>query len=462
MKSWIIGHGGPVCLREWVAINILRLALAVMSAVVAFVTFIAMDGIFIGVAHAQQSAGQSSGISDDPDDGKNILREIQERRRAEERNALIPRSPLGRLRDGIDRGKERLYEATRLKLGFAFNHLYQEFSDALPREDHGGTSSDFDILGSWELVHQGKPDQGELFFGIEGRWDYGTIAPQTLSGVALGSLIQTANAFTNYVPTFIVRNLYWEQGTPKAGWVYRIGKITPDAIVSTSKHLSPVATFHTAAGTGGFATPLPDSGLGVAGVVYLTDYFKILGVFSDSNGDRFNFGDFGAGDYFKALEFSVKIAPRTEKAGFSKLTIMHSDGTKDGQPINANTGRPGWGVLLKHEQELTDDGRAIMLLRYGFSTNRSAIYNQQASVQFLLYDPIQGDRLNNDVIGIGYNWIEPSAIGGRDEHNVEVFYRFPLFPKVDTTLSYQSVINPALAPTLDHSSVFGLRMRTTF
>ncbi len=412
-------------------------------------------------AYAQQNTKtQSDGISDDPDDGKNILREIQQR--AAQQEALIPFSPLGRAREGVDRAKQRLHEATRLKLGFAFNHLYQGYSDSLPNEDRNGTSSDFDILGSWELVRQGQPTQGELFFGIEGRWDYGTIAPQTLSGVSLGSLIQTANAFTNYVPTFIVRNLYWEQGTQEAGWIYRIGKITPDAIVSTSKHISPVATFHTAAGTGGFSTPLPDSGLGAAGVVYLNDNFKILGVVSDANGDRFNFGDLGAGDYFKALEFAVKIAPRTDKAGFSKLTIMHNDGTKDGRPLNANTGLGGWGFFLKHEQELTDDGRAIMIFRYGVSTDRSAIYQQQASAHFLLYDPIPGDRISKDVVGIAYNWIEPAAIGGRDEQNFEAFYRFPLFPKVDTTISYQSVIRPALAPTRNHASVVGVRLRSTF
>jgi len=54
----------------------------------------------------------------------------------------------------------------------------------------------------------------------------------------------------------------------------------------------------------------------------------------------------------------------------------------------------------------------------------------------------------------------PSEI--RSEYNVEAFYRFPLFPSVDTTLSYQSVFNPALDPDNHHASVFSLRIRTTF
>jgi len=54
------------------------------------------------------------------------------------------------------------------------------------------------------------------------------------------------------------------------------------------------------------------------------------------------------------------------------------------------------------------------------------------------------------------------VIGSRDEYNFEAFYRFPLFPLVDATLSYQSVIHPALTTELDHASAFSLRLRTTF
>ena len=60
-----------------------------------------------------------------------------------------------------------------------------------------------------------------------------------------------------------------------------------------------------------------------------------------------------------------KIAPRTKKAGFSKLTVWHTDGTEDGQPINANTGLDGWGMTLKLEHELTADGRAVGVIRWG-------------------------------------------------------------------------------------------------
>ena len=66
------------------------------------------------------------------------------------------------------------------------------------------------------------------------------------------------------------------------------------------------------------------------------------------------------------------------------------------------------------------------------------------------------------MLGIAVNWVESVVAGSRDEINFETFYRFALFPAVDTTLSYQSVFDPALTTEVDQASVFSLRLRTTY
>jgi hypothetical protein len=92
-----------------------------------------------------------------------------------------------------------------------------------------------------------------------------------LGTFSLGSAIGTADTFAGYPVAFVLRNLFWRQGSPEAGCVYRIGKITPDALLAQSEYLDPLSTFLPSGGTGPFAIALPDSGLGVVGGVYLFD-----------------------------------------------------------------------------------------------------------------------------------------------------------------------------------------------
>jgi porin len=112
---------------------------------------------------------------------------------------------------------------------------------------------------------------------------------------------------------------------------------------------------------------------------------------------------------------------------------------------------------------LSEDGRLIGIARWGQSFDESALYKYQAGANVLLYDPLgSASGMQHDLVGLGLNWVEPTAVGSRGEYNAEVFYRFPLFPGVDTTLSYQGVIHPALDPSNDFASVFSLRLRTVF
>ncbi|MGI9239511.1 MAG: carbohydrate porin [Verrucomicrobiales bacterium] len=372
-------------------------------------------------------------------------------------------SPLKPIHDLLDPAEESLYNSTGIRLGLTINHLFQGMSESLPGLDKSGMTTDADFVAAWDLLNRGEANAGKLYFHLEGRWDYGTTGPQNLGFVNLGSQIGTGNAFSRYDPTFLIRNLYWEQGSQEAGWAYRVGKITTDAILGTSKHITPVTTFLPNAGTGFFVDAFPDSSLGAVGALYFNDRFKAVGLVADSNGNRYDWGDIESGDFYTALELAAKIVPGTGNADYSKLTIWHTDGTSDGAPINASTGKEGWGYSLKYEQELSEDGRLIGIARWGQSFNESALYKYQAGANVLLYDPFgTAMGMQNDLVGLGLNWVEPTAAGSRDEYNAEVFYRFPLFPGVDTTVSYQGVINPALNPDDDFASVVSLRLRSVF
>lgn len=403
---------------------------------------------------------QGSGLNDAPEDPDNLLNLIDQRRA--QKNSLIRFSGLESIHDASDRGKANLDKAIHLNLGFAFTHLFQWLSEApLAKDTTWGMASGLDFLGTLALVDRGGPKQGQLFFQVQGRWEYGTTGPERLGTVGVGSVIGTANTFSAYSPLFLLRNFYWQQGSKEAGWIYRIGKITTDATLSTSAYIASPLTFLPTAGTGPFANALTDSGLGIAGAWFINERLKLLGIITDANANRFNWGDISAGDFYKALELGVKIAPKTAKAGYSKITLWHTDATKNGQAVNGHLGPEGWGFFLKHEQELSSDGRAVGILRYGKSFNESAVYEQQFGAHFLLNNPTGLTRLQHDLMGVAFNWAQANIPGTKGEYNVEFFYRFPLLPHLDLSLSYQSIIKPALDPENKHASVFGLRLRTT-
>lgn len=398
-------------------------------------------------------------MSESAEDPGVLLSQIEQRR--SRKDSVFQVDPLRPLHDGADKWADEIEEATRLKLGAAFNHLFMWLSESPLGDDEYGVASALDLLGTMELANVGEPNQGQLFFQLQGRWQYGPPGPEVLGTENLGSLVGTANTFSEYVPTFLLRNLYWQQGSAEAGWIFRVGKITTDATLSTSAHIASPITFLPTAGTGPFANALTDSGLGIAATWFVNDRFKILGIISDANANRFDFGDITAGDFYSAVEFAYKIAPRTEKAGYTKLTVWHTDATKDGQAVNGHLGPEGHGFFIKHEQELSADGRVVAVFRYGKSYNGSAVYEEQFGAHFLFYNPTESG-LQHDLLGVAVNWAQANVSGARLESNFEIFYRFPILPKLDMTLSYQSLINLALDPNNDHASAYGLRLRTTF
>lgn len=397
----------------------------------------------------------------DPEDPSALALEIEYR--ATQRPSLFQVSPLKPLHDRVDAARKGLYEKTHLKLGATFAHLFQGISESLPGSDQWGTATTVGLVGTWELISRGKPTRGNLYFKVEGRWNYGTTGPQTLGQVGLGSIAGTGNTYEGYVPAFILRNLYWEQGSEEAGWAVRLGKMSPDAMFGSSRHLTPVTTFLSFAATGAFSIGVPDSGLGIAGAWYPNASIRIIGAVTDANGLRFDWGDISEGDFFEALEVGAKLWPKTDKAGYSKVVLWHNDGTSDGQPINRSTGLSGYGFFLLHEHELSHDGDTVLVRKYGHSFDESALYRRQAGAALLFYAPsLLSKGIDNDLIAVALNWVDPTAAGSRPEYALEIFYRFPLFPGVDTTLHYHGVFNPALDPDGDYGTAISLRLRWTF
>jgi porin len=432
--------------------------------------YITAFGLVLAVLSDSTAAAQSAPggytpivatqITDNPDDPENQLAWIESRRR--DRAGVFEIEPLGGLRRGFTGLSDTIYDKTGLRLGLAFHHVFQWADPVNSGTDNYATTTDFDVNGKWEIFNRDQPNQGNLVFNIEGRWDYGTIGPQNLGFASLGTSGGTANSFSAYDPTFLMRQFYFTQGSKEAGWSYRVGKVTVDGVLTSSRHINPNQTFLPNAGTGMFTNSPADSGLGAIGSYSFDESWSVLGLISDANANRSDLGDIGAGDFYKAVELQWKTSASVERAAGAKFTTWQTDGTKDGTPINGNTGKSGYGFGALYEMDLTPDGRSVIVARYGQSFDGAAIYDAQAGLHFLLYQPAGALRFDDDVFGVAINWVDTATPGGREEVNIETFYRFPLFPKVDMTVSYQYINNPANTREFDNASAFSMRLTSTF
>ncbi len=418
----------------------------------------------VGTASAQTTSNSGFGGADD------TINRLDASQSARERDNLVESDRLKQLYTEFDARRARLYQSTGLKLGAFHSTLLQGANRSLPGQDNTGIATISALYGTWDLVERGNASAGQLSFGVEARWGYGdNLTPSELGFIGIGSATGTSDPYGETDPVVILRELFWRGGSPERGLDYRIGKITPDRLLTGTEFGDPVSMFLPIGSQGSPSVGFPDSGLGFAVGVYPTDYFRFGVVVADANGDRANFGDISEGNFFKAIEFQAKLFPLTqttgfEKAGFSSVTLWHTDGTDDpANALDSSTGAAGWGFFVKLEQELSTDGKNIGMIRYGHSYDGAAVYKEQGSIRYIRLDPPDPFGLRDDRFGIAASFVKPLFNPfDRDEWGVDAFYRFNPFERAEATFGYQVIVDPAYNPTEDNVSIFSYRFTQFF
>ncbi|MDK9735677.1 carbohydrate porin [Vibrio sp. D404a] len=349
--------------------------------------------------------------------------------------------------------------------GFAFagfhSSLFQVASDTKPDFDNTGLATIAALYGTWNAVKHDDPSAGQIGFGVEARWGYGNLlTPVELGQQAIGSATGSADPYDATNPTFVLRDLYWRGGSEDQGWSYRLGKMTVDRMLGSSKYANATSTFLPVGSQGAPSIAYPDSALGAAVAFYPSERFRFGAVIADAYGDRTNFGDITEGDFFKAVELQAKLFPLNEEAGFSTLSFWHTDGVDDPEKANGgSTGEEGWGLFVKHEQQLTKDGNNIAVFRYGRAFDDAAVYKEQGSVRYIKTNV----ALKDDMFGVAASYVKPVYNPmERDEWSIDTFYRINLFKNVETSVGYQMIFNPAYNASVDRTSVYSFRITQTF
>ncbi len=415
----------------------------------------------LGQAAAQTDSASNNGFAS-PDDPSNRVDVHQELR---ERDSIFEPEEWHQFYKALDASRANLHEITGIKLGAFHSTLVQEASDSLPGQDTTGLATITGLYGTWDIVERGDPSAGQISIGVEARWGYdGLLTPSQLGTIGIGSATGTTDPYGATSPNVILRELFWRGGSPEQGWDYRIGKITPDRLLTGSDYIDPVSLGLPVGSQGSPSIAFPDSGLGFAVGFYPTDRFRFGVVLADANGNRANWGRIGEGNFFKAVELQAKLFPLTDKAGFSTFTVWHTDGTND--PANAgdsSTGEAGWGYFVKFEQELSKTGKDIGMIRFGQSFDGAAVYKQQGSIRYVRVDPPDPFGLKDDRFGIAASYVSPLANPfDRNEWGIDTFYKFNLLERVETTFAYQYIRNPTFNTFDDDVHVFSFRLSQFF
>ncbi len=381
------------------------------------------------------------------------------------KDKLFDVTALGRFYKGLDSARASLHESTGFKAGAFHSTVYQYASDTLPGQDDYGVATISGLYGTWDAIDKSDPTRGQFSFGVEARWGYDDkLTPTELGFIGIGSATGTVDPYGETSPKTVLREAFWHAGAEKDGWNYRIGKITPDRMLTSSDHIDPLTLHFPVGSAGAPSIAFPDSGFGAAAGFFLTNKFRLGVVASDAAGDRTDRGDIGQGNFFKAVEAQYQFWPRTEKAGFSTFTVWHTDGTDDPSDANdSSTGEDGWGYFIKLEQELTANGRNIGMIRFGKSFDDSAQYKEQGSIRYARLDPPDPFGLRDDQFGIAVSYVKPILDPfNRDEWGLDTFYRFNLLNRVQFSLGYQVIFDPSFNPDEDTINVFSLRLTQFF
>jgi porin len=69
---------------------------------------------------------------------------------------------------------------------------------------------------------------------------------------------------------------------------------------------------------------------------------------------------------------------------------------------------------------------------------------------------------NNDWLGLGFIWTDPSDGTRRDDYGMEMFWRLQLTEDIQVTPDVQLYFDPSRNPNRDLEAAFGLRMGVSF
>jgi porin len=333
-----------------------------------------------------------------------------------------------------------------LRVGAAYNVLYQQMSDVPDGAVDEAATGIIRVFGRWELMGRGTPDTGTLVFSGDNRHRFTDIAPSDLG--FQGGYLGIPGTLYSDADTVLV-DFNWQQifNNGKSGLV--VGRFDPNDFFDVLGYANPWTTFSNLAVLFNTSIALPDASMGIGAGHWFSEQCYGKATLNDANGVVSDIGFFeGGSEFYKAVE--TGWTPAQDQVYFKKFNVMawHADEREDAGVEES------YGVTASANWTFNDTW--MPFAKVGISDGTSPINNESVTLGGIYYLPER-----SDLLGAAANWGDPADSSLGDQFSFELFYRVQLAQNLAITPSVQLILDPALNPDEEEAWIGGIRARLT-
>ncbi len=350
---------------------------------------------------------------------------------------------LGRWAEPLDRYREHLNDSTDLNVLTLYSPLWQVGS--FGGSDNHTFNHSFNLYAEWkQILDHPVLGEGNIYVYFLHEVEFLGTTAQQYAG-AMGTTIlpndDVGEAFHS------LGMLAWEQVLLDGALEVTVGQLDPNLIVDQNEYAGwDRESFLAQPLSSNSVRPSFLPALGVDVALRVTDRLTLAGIVMDADplGTYPDFKSFGRHfQYFAAVEVSPQIGdlPR----GTYRFTYNYLERNAYGPQSEA--------VYLSFEQPLCE--HRALFFRYGASDGRYTDVEQMLSGGIVFTEAF---GFNQDWLGAGVFWHEPTDAALGDEYGLETFWRLQLTERVQFTPDIQVILNPASSPARNPELTFSLRL----
>lgn len=383
----------------------------------------------------------------DEDEFYGELKVLQDYAEPQTKSGHIPLGPVDTAMDSYFSFKTRLHSSS----GFTYMIEYAPILQWDFAGDAGAHGNDeLNLIGKWNLIEQENPKRGNILVWFQ--------TASTLGNKTTTEFLQELSVLSplNGGDTFPVQrasrmqHLSWEQYFIDNSFRIMAGKLTTRVIMNLNRYAtSDRDDFYSPMFVNNVVVPYTARiGLGVFAQKSSQNWY-LSGMIrdADAESDFIDFDSVTNGNWEYLGEFALTPANFYGLGeGNYRFTYSYTDPTAS---LPA-----GWSLSASFDQDLGKGYGAFF--RYSYANREFRAFRQRVALGLQVRRPL---NFENDRIGFGFWWADPTDSSLRNEVGVETFWKIQFASFMELTPDLQFLFNPARNPDKDAAFVGGIRFR---